>query len=139
MDTTKIAAGTRPATTMSRYGTPRYDAITNADAPITGGSTCPEVEATASMPAARWPFIPASCIVGMVNEPVIAALAVYEPLIEPMIAEESTAVWAIPDSMYFPATMATRRMRSNAPYANSRPAYSRNGAIHEAVICVRLP
>jgi hypothetical protein len=48
----------------------------NADAPMTGGRTCPDVEATASMPAARCPDIPDSFIVGILNEPVMAALAV---------------------------------------------------------------
>jgi hypothetical protein len=139
IDATRIAAGMRPAIMMLRYGTPRYDAMTNAEAPMTGGRTWPDVEATASIPAARWPAMPLSCIVGMVNEPVMAALAVYEPLIDPMTAEDRTAVCATPDLMYFAETMAIRRIRSKAPYANSRPAYRRKGAIHDAVSWVSWP
>jgi hypothetical protein len=75
----------------------------------------------------------------MVNEPVIAAFAVYEPFIDPMTADESTAVWATPDRMRPAATIASRRIRSKAPYANRSPAYRRNGAIHDAVSCVSEP
>jgi len=82
---------------------------------MTGGSTWPDVEATDSIPPARWAAMPLSFIVGIVNEPVMAALAVYEPLIEPITAEASTAVCATPDLMCFEATMATRRIRLNAP------------------------
>ena len=51
----------------------------------------------------------------MVNEPVIAALAVCAPLIEPTIRLEVTADWATPDRRYFAVLNERRMMRSNAP------------------------
>ncbi len=60
---------------MAKYLIPSISAIIKAPAPITGGIICPPVEATASPHQQIWLY-PELFIRGIVNEPVVATLAV---------------------------------------------------------------
>ena len=87
----------------------------NAEAPMTGGRTWPDVEATDSIPPAVSPRMSLFIISGIVNEPVMPTLAAGLPLIEPMTMLETTADWAMPERMYFALRRARRWITSNMP------------------------
>ena len=82
--------------TTSKYGMPTYSTIRKAAAPITGGMIWPLTdEATSTAP----PFSaekPTFFISGMVNVPVVTTLAMEEPEIRPVIADDTTAAFAGP-------------------------------------------
>ncbi|CSC69947.1 Uncharacterised protein [Vibrio cholerae] len=64
----------------------------NAPAPITGGMSCPPVEAAASTPAAKRAGKPAFFIMGMVITPVETVFATLDPDTDPIKPEASTAI-----------------------------------------------
>ena len=82
--------------TSSLYGTPSSSAITNADAPITGGVTCPPHDAEASTAPAKRGEKPYFFIIGIVSEPVVTALATAEPEIMPNRPDDTTQTLAGP-------------------------------------------
>ena len=104
------------------YGTPRSSAITNAEAPITGGVTCPPQDADASTAPAKRELNPYFFISGIVSEPVVTAFAIAEPEIMPNSPDETTQTFAGPPEKR-PATIVARSM-------NRRPS---------PVICARMP
>src|SRR5512143_1618114 len=95
--------------TSSLYGTPRSSAITNAEAPITGGVTCPPHEAEASTAPANCGEKPYFFISGIVSEPVVTALAIADPEIMPNSPDDTTQTLAGPP-VNRPATIVARSM-----------------------------
>lgn len=75
---------------------PTYSTIRNAAAPITGGKICPFTEDATSTAPAFSPLKPTRFIIGIVNVPVVTTLAIEEPDISPVIADETTAALAGP-------------------------------------------
>src|SRR5512140_2413934 len=95
--------------TSSLYGTPRSSAITNADARITGGVTCPPHDADASTAPAKRGVKPYFFISGIVSEPVVTALATADPEIIPNRPDDTTQTFAGPPEKR-PATIVARSM-----------------------------
>ena len=73
--------------------------MTKAAAPITGGTSCPPVEATASTAPAKEGRYPAFFIIGMVNAPVVTTLPTELPERVPMRLLATTAVLAGPPTL----------------------------------------
>src|SRR5699024_10344484 len=67
-----------------------------AAAPITGGKSCPLDDAATSTPPAICGLKPVLFISGIVNVPVVTALATELPEIDPIIPDETTAAFAGP-------------------------------------------
>ncbi len=108
--------------TRNLYGTPSSSAITKAEAPMTGGVTCPPHEAEASTAAAKRAVKPYFFISGIVSDPVVTALATGEPEIIPNSPDDTTHTFAGPPEKR-PAAIVARSM-------NSRP---------RPVICASTP
>ena len=70
--------------------------MTKAAEPITGGSSCPPVEAAASTAPAKAGRKPVRFIIGMVTMPVPTTFETAFPEIEPNSAEAPTAAFAEP-------------------------------------------
>ena len=83
-----------------------------AAAPITGGMSCPPVEPTASMAAARVGLKPDFAISGMVTMPTAMTLLTAAPEIMPKSAEPNTAIFAAP-----PRKLPIADMARSAKYA----------------------
>ena len=89
-------------------------AMMNAAAPITGGMSCPPVDATASTAPATWGLYPFRFISGMLMVPVVRTFATAVPEIIPIRLDPTTDAFAGPP-----------RLRPVAPVAmsiNTRPA-----------------
>ena len=86
--------------TTSKYGMPTYSTIRNAAAPITGGMIWPLTDDATSTAPARSAEKPTRFISGIVNVPVVTTLAIDEPEISPVIAEDTTAALAGPPRMW---------------------------------------
>ena len=82
--------------TISRYGISRKSAIKKATAPITGGISCPPVDATASTDAASRGENPARFIIGIVITPVATMLETATPDTEPNRLDAVIAILAEP-------------------------------------------
>ncbi len=79
---------------------PTYSTIRKAAAPITGGMIWPLTEdATSTAPAFSLEK-PTFFIIGMVKVPVVTTLAIDEPEIIPVNAEDTTAALAGPPRMW---------------------------------------
>ena len=79
---------------------PTYSTIRKAAAPITGGMICPLTELATSTAPAFSALKPTRFISGMVKVPVVTTLAIDEPEIRPVIAEDTTAALAGPPRMW---------------------------------------
>src|SRR5260221_13949416 len=97
--------------TSSLYGPPSNSAITNADAPMTGGVTWPPQDAEASTAPAKRGVKPYFFIIGMVSEPVVTALATADPEIIPNSPDDTTQTFAGPPEER-PATMGASSMNN---------------------------
>ncbi len=69
------------------------------------------MEAVASTPAAKWGRYPPRVISGMVNAPVVTALAMALPLMVPKRAEVITATFAAPPLVH-PASPSARSVNT---------------------------
>ena len=88
----------------------------NAAAPITGGMSWPPIDAHASTPAANAGRYPARIISGIVNAPVVTALAMALPLTVPKRPLEMTATLpAPPREAPATASAASVKKRSRPP------------------------
>lgn len=65
--------------------------MTNAPAPMTGGMSCPPVDAAATTPAANRGVNPERTIIGMVMTPVETVVATADPDTDPMSPDPNTA------------------------------------------------
>ncbi len=83
--------------------------MTNAAAPMIGGMICPPLEATDSKAPAVSSSSPCRFSRGMVNAPVVAALAAALPLIDPMPRLATTVICASPDLMRRPTIVPSWR------------------------------
>ena len=88
------------------YFTCRNSAMMNAAAPITGGISCPPVEPTASIAAARVGEKPERDMSGMVMMPTAMTLLTAAPEIMPKSPEPTTAIFAAPPRKWPIADMA---------------------------------
>jgi hypothetical protein len=104
-----------------RYGRPRNEAMRKAPAPMTGGMSCPPVEATASTAPAKKDGYPIFFIRGMVNVPVPYTLATAEPEIEPNRHDEVTAISAGPPGCVPVNACAKRMKKSPTPLFSRKP------------------
>src|SRR5699024_11541249 len=84
------------AMAISKHGIPVKSAMIKAAAPITGGKSCPLDDAATSTPPAICSLKPVLFISGIVNVPVVTALATELPEIDPIIPDETTAAFAGP-------------------------------------------
>ena len=104
--------------------------MTKPTAPMMGGQNCPPVEATASTAPANSFRYPVRFIRGMVMVPVVATLAMAEPLIMPMRAEATTATFAGPPGVW-PTNVREKSLMNlekplcfkNAPNTTKRKMY----------------
>ena len=87
--------------------------IKKAAAPMTGGMSCPPVEAAASTPPANSLRYPSFFIIGIVKEPDVTTFATELPLMVPCSALEKIATLAGPPTL-LPA-MATARSLKYCP------------------------
>ncbi len=79
---------------------PTYSTIKNAAAPMTGGVSWPLVDDATSTAPAFSAENPTRFINGMVNVPVVTVLAIDDPEISPVIADDTTAALAGPPRMW---------------------------------------
>ena len=91
-----MTAGKKACFITSTNGMPMYSTIRNAAAPMIGGVSCPFVEDATSTAPAFSAGNPTFFITGMVKVPVVTTLAMDEPEIIPVIAEDTTAALAGP-------------------------------------------
>ena len=63
---------------------------------MTGGMSCPPVEAAASTPAANRGENPERVIIGIVSTPVETVVATADPDTDPIRPEPTTATWPAP-------------------------------------------
>ena len=94
--------------------------MTKPTAPIIGGVNCPPVEATASTAPANSLLYPVRFISGIVIVPVVATLAMAEPLIIPIRPDAMTATFAGP-----PEVVPTR-VSEKSLMNLEKPEYFRN-------------
>src|SRR3989304_99969 len=122
-----MMAGSAAALAIAREGMRSHSAITNAAAPMTGGMSWPLPPAAVSMPPATSGLKPTRFISGIVIEPIVAVLAMDEPVIVPMKAGATTATLAGPPRVWPTSENATRIRYSPAP-VRSRTAPKRTKA-----------
>ena len=79
---------------------PTYSTMRKAAAPITGGMICPLTELATSTAPAFSEEKPTRFISGIVKVPVVTTLAMDEPEMRPVMAEETTAALAGPPRMW---------------------------------------
>ena len=104
-----------------------------------GGISCPPVEAAASTPAANFARKPFAFIRGMVITPVEAVLAIAEPEIVPVSADDKTATKAAPPLMR-PATILDSSMtKLLAPETTRNPPKIINKVMLTEEIVARTP
>ena len=96
----------------------------NATAPITGGMSCPPMEAVASTAPAKCARKPVFFMRGIVKEPTVTTLAIAEPLTMPRSALENTATLAGPP-LVCPTRLNARSEKKEMIPACSRKAPSR--------------
>jgi len=106
---------------------------------MTGGVSCPPVEATASTAPANSGLKPERFIIGMVKAPVAATLATLLPEIMPMKPLEMTATWAGPARLRPPRARPIAMMNSMPPVTCRMPAKIMNRKIVPAESSVSPP
>jgi hypothetical protein len=104
-----------------------------------GGISCPPVEAAASTPAANLGRNPFDFISGMVITPVEAVLAIADPLIVPVSADESTATNAAPPRVRPATTFDSSITKSLAPEATRKPPKIMKRVMLVEEILARMP
>ena len=92
----------------------------NAATPITGGMSCPPVEAQVSTAPANSLEYPVLIIIGMVMLPVVTTFAAIEPEMVPMQPLAMTAVCAGPDRKRLPIPLEIFIKKSIPPEASKR-------------------
>ena len=85
-----------------------YSTIRKATAPMIGGVNCPLVDDATSTAPAFSAEKPTRRIRGMVKVPVVTTLAIAEPEISPVMAEETTAALVGPPRIWPISAKATR-------------------------------
>src|SRR3989304_5905802 len=122
-----MIAGSAAALAISRYGILSHSDITKAAAPMTGGISWPLPPAAVSIPPATSGLNPTRFISGIVIEPMVAVLAIEEPVIAPRKAEAPAATVGGPARVPPKREKATRIRYSPAP-VRSRIAPKRTKA-----------
>ena len=95
-----------------------------APAPMTGGMSCPPVEAVASTAPANSGRHPTFFMSGIVKVPVVATFATDDPLIVPSSPDATTATFAGPPGL-LPASESARSLKKRAPPLAPRKAPKR--------------
>ena len=93
----------------------RNSAMRKAAAPMTGGISCPPVDATASMAPARWARYPPLTIRGIVMTPVVTTLETVLPEIEPNREDAETEILAGPPRKRPMRTVANSVKKAEPP------------------------